>query len=146
MAQTTNGMTWIAALVFVSADGSTWTDVSGHGASVNVSGAERKAAEQNTMSGDTPIVKADKRGALDVTVRFVYTEEAADPFEILRAIHEDDGVCHVQYSPQDGFWFDTGAGVLLKPGYPGGEAGSGNLVMSEFVVKAASLTKADAST
>ena len=146
MAQTTNGMTWIAALVFVSADGSTWTDVSGHGASVNVSGAERKAAEQNTMSGDTPIVKPDKRGALDVTVRFVYTEEASDPFEILRAIHEDDGVCHVQYSPKDGFWFNTGAGVLLKPGYPGGEAGSGNLVMSEFVVKAASLTKADAST
>lgn len=147
MGQTANGMSFVGALVFVSPDGSTWTDVSGHGASVSVSGGDRKVGSQDTFDSDTPIVMAGSREPVEVTVRYVYTEEAGDPFEVLRGQHETvGGALHVQYSPKDGFWFKTGAAILVKPGYPGGEAGSGDVVMSELVVKAASLSKADAST
>ena len=149
MAQTTASLSWVAARVFVSPDGSTWTDVSGHGASVAVSGGERAVGSQNTMDGDTPIIKGGKRGPVQLTVRYVYTEEAADPFEILRTQHDAGaGVLYAQYTPVEpgGFWFKTGAGVLKKPGYPGGDAGSGDIVMSEFVMTCAALTKAAAST
>jgi hypothetical protein len=147
MGQTENGMTFISALLFVSPDGSTWTDVSGHGASVAVSEGERMVAEQHTFSGDTPIVEGGKRKKTKVTGRYVYTEEDGDPFEVLRTQHETEkGPIYVQYSPQDGFWYKTGLGVLEKPGYPGGDAKSDSIIMSEFVVSCASLTKATAST
>ena len=148
MTQTTNGLSWISAKVFVSPDGSTWTNVSGFGASVAVSGGERIVGAQHTMDGLDAIVKSGKRNVTQLTVRYVYTEEAADPFEIIRAIHDDDGVMYAQFTPVEpaGFWFKTGSGILETPGYPGGEAGSGDIVMSEFVMTCAQLTKAAAST
>ena len=149
MTQTTDGLSFIKAKVFVSPDGSTWTDVSGFGAGISVSGGSRGAGEQNTLDGDTPIVVAGKRASLDVTVRYVYTEEAADPFEIVRAQYETEGgLLYVQYSPEDpgGFWFKTGAAVLTEFGYPVGDADSADVVLSEFTVKCAALEKAAAST
>lgn len=148
MTQTTDGMAFTAAKVFVSPDGSTWTDVSGFGASVAVSGGERAVGEQQTFDGDTPIIKAGDRSSVELTVRYVYTEEATDPFEVLRAQHEVvGGAMYAMYSPKGGtnYWFKTGAGILVKPGYPGGESGSGEVIMSEFVIKCAALSKADAS-
>lgn len=148
MSQTTDGMSFIAAYVFGSPDGSTWTDISGHGASIAQSGGERATGEVNTMDGVDPIVKPGKKGSLDVTVRFVYTETASDPFDIARTAHESaDGAFQVQYRAlAGGNWFSTGAGILTNLVYPQGETGDGAVVMSEFVVKCAGLTEAAAST
>ncbi len=149
MAQTTDGLSFIKAKVFVSAAGSSWTDVSGFGAGIAVSGGSRGAGEQNTFDGDTPIVVSGKRASVDVTVRFVYTEETSDPFEIVRGQYETEGgALYVQYSPVDpgGFWFKTGAAIITEFGYPVGDADSADVVLSEFTVKCAALTKAAAST
>lgn len=148
MAQTTDGMSFVAAYVFCSPDGSTWTDVSGHGASVAVSGGERATGEQNTMDGVTPIVKGGKKGSLDVTVAFVYTETASDPFDIAQAAHESvSGAFQVQYRAlAGGNWFSSGAGFITNLVYPQGDAADGTVIMSEFVVKCAGLTEAAAST
>lgn len=148
MTQTTSGMTFVAAYVFISPDGSTWTDVSSHGASVAESGGDRAVGEQNTFDGVLPIVKGGDRAATDVTVRYVYTETASEPFDILRTAHEGtDPEMWVQYRPKaGGNWFKTGAAVLMTLRYPQGDATAGEIVMSEFVVKAAGLTEAAAST
>lgn len=146
MSQTTDGMSFIEAEVFVSADGVTWTDAGGFAASVAVAGGDRATGEQATYDGDTPIVKAGKRASVDLTCRYVYTEEVADPFEIVRAQYETEkGPLYVQYSPKDGFWYKTGLGIITSFLYPGGEAESGDVVMGEFVVKCAAMTKAAAS-
>jgi len=147
MSQTENGMSFRAAKAFVSSDNATWTDLGGFGASVATTGGDRATGEQNTFDGDTPIVKPGKRASLDVTCRYVYTEEVSDPFEVLRAIYETaGGQCYFQYSPKDGFWYKTGAGILRQFEYPGGDVASGEVIMGQFVVKCASLSKADAST
>ena len=149
MAQTTDGLSFIAARAFVSPDGSTWTDLSGFGVSIAVSGGSRGAGEKNTFDGDTPIVTAGKRSSIDLVVRFVYTEEASDPFEVLRAQYETaGGLLYAQYTPKEpgGFWFSTGAGVMQELEYPQGESDSADPVLSEFTVKCAKLTKATAST
>ena len=146
MAQTSDGLTFIDALVFISPDNAAWTEVSGFGASIAVSEGDRVVAEQHTFEGDTPIILGGKRNSVKVTCRYVYTEEAADPFEILRAQYETEkGPIYLHYSPKDDFWFKTGLSVLVKPGYPGGEAKSGDVILSEFVLVCASLTKAAAS-
>lgn len=149
MPQTTDGMSFIEAFVFVSPDGTTWTDVTGEGASVAVSGGERATGEQHTFGAEPePIVKAGKKASVDVTVRFVYTETASDPFDICQTAHESqDGEFWCQYRPKSGGnWFKTGQSIITSLLYPGGEAGAGDVVMSEFVVKCASLSDAAAST
>ena len=149
MAQTTDGMSFIKAKVFVSTDNSTWTDVSGHGAGIAVSGGSRGAGEQNTFDGDTPIVVSGKRSSVDVTVRFVYTEDSSHPFDIVRGQYETEGgALYVQYSPEDpgGDWYKTGAAVITEFGYPVGDSDSADVVLSEFTVKCAALSKAAAST
>lgn len=145
---TADGMTFIAAKVWVSPDGTTWTDVSGHGASVGVDGGERMVEGEHVFDSDIPIVTGGKRQIQGLTVRYIYTEVASDPFDILRTIHETvPGTVYVQYQPKpSGNWFKTGAGTLVKPGYPGGEASSAGTVMSEFVMKCGELTEAAAST
>jgi hypothetical protein len=141
-------MSFVEAYVFISPDGSTWTDVAGHGASVAVSGGERATGEAHTMDGDTPILKAGKRASLDITVRFVYTETASDPFDIAQTAYETaGGALYCQYRALNGGnWFSTGAGIITSLLYPGGETGDGSVVMSEFVIKCATITDASAST
>lgn len=140
-------MTFVAAKVFVSADNATWTDLSGHGASIAEGGGEREVGEVNTFSGEIPIVGAGKLAAKELTVRYVYTEEVADPFEIVRAAYEAvGGTLYAQYQVKvDGFWYKTGKGICSSFGYPAGEASGGEVTMCEFVVKCAQLEKAAAS-
>ena len=146
--QTTDGMSFVAAEVFCSPDGSTWTEVSGHGASVAQSGGERAVGEQNTLAGVTPIVAPGDRAATELTVRFVYTETASEPFDVAQTAHESaTGAFYTQYRVKGGGnWFSTGLGYLTNLVYPQGEAGPGEVVMSEYVMKCSALTDAAAST
>ena len=148
MAQTANGIAFTKALVYISPDGSTWTDASGHGASVKEDGGDRAVGEQNTFDGVLPIVKGGDRKATNITVRFVYTPDTDEPFDVLETAHiSDDPEFWVQYQPETSDnWFKTNAGVLKTLRYPQGEAGDGKVVMSEFVVACAGLTEAAAST
>lgn len=154
MTQTTGGKTFIAAAVDISTDNSDWTEIDSHGASVAVSGGERNAPEQHTFDGDTPIVKGGKRAALEVEVRFVYTEEADEPFEVCRAIYETEGAeCYVRYSPlgddtsggASPYRFSTGLTVMTGLVYPQGEAEGNEVILSGFTVKAPDLTKSTVS-
>ena len=151
MAQTTNAKTFIRAAVDLSADNSAWTEIDGFGASIAVDGGERTVAEAHTFEGDTPVIGAGKRGSLSLTVRFLYTEQSSDPFEIARAIYETEGgACYVRYSPLGDstsggaapFRFSTGAAVMTNFLYPQGDAKGEELIPGEFTVKCASLAKA----
>ena len=151
MAQTTAGLTFCAARVEVATDAACtpWTDISGYGASVAVSGGDRAFGTQHTFDGDTPIVKAGKRAERLVTVRYAYTEEADPaPFEKLRAQYETEcggGLC-VRWFPKGkgaaaNFKFETGNTFISKFSLPEGDAESTDIVMGEFEVPAASITK-----
>lgn len=146
--QTTSGMTFVAAQVFVSPDNTTWTDVSGHGSSVGQGGGDREVGEVNTFSGEIPIVGAGKLAAKELTVKFVYTETASDPFDVIRQAYEAvGGTLYAQYQVQaTGDWYSTGKGIIKTFGYPAGEAKGGEVTMCEFVMVCAQLSKADAST
>jgi len=149
MTQTTGGMSFIAADVAVSADNSTWLDLTPFATTVGVEGGTRKTGQVNTFDGDTPIVKAGKRESVKVTVRYVYTEDAADTgaFETVRTQYETaGGLLYVRYSPQaratDVFEFTTGAAIVTDFTYPQGECGDGEPLCDEFTVECAKLTKA----
>lgn len=147
MTQTTKGIAFTKAQVWISDDAKTsWFNISGEGAAVAPGGGERSVGEQNTFDGALPIVKGGDRAKTTLAVRFVYHETGdPGPFDVLRIVHESaTASLWVQYSPSGApagetfFWFSAD-GILTNLTYPGGEAGSGDPILCEFVVACAEL-------
>lgn len=147
MAQDTGGMSFVDAEIRISADGDTYTDISGFANTLTVSGGERNFGEFFTADGDTPVLRAGKRVSLNVTVVILYTEGTADPTEVLRGYYETAGGSdlYVDWSPAGGdsteFRYETSAGILLSPTYPSGDPEPGDPLSIEFSVQCATITK-----
>lgn len=148
MTQTASQLPKSRGRVFISPDGTTWTSVSGHAASVVPSDGARIIGQQHTMDGDTVLLTEGDRVATTITGGFVYTETADEPFDVLRTAHESgDAEMWCQWEIQaGGNWFKTGEGKLENLLYPDLDAASGDAVMSQFIIKCAGLTEATAST
>lgn len=146
MTRTSEGMSFVAADVEVSQDGSTWVELSAYGSSIATGGGDRRTGEVNVFDDERPIVKAGKKGSQTVNIRYVYTEETGGPFEEIRSWDDTEGgVCYARYWPAGkvagNFVFETGAGILTMFEDPGGEAGSGEPVLCEIQVTCEELTK-----
>lgn len=149
MPRTTEALSFVAADVDVKQlEADDWLSLSCHATSIAVSGGDRATGEVNVFCDERPIVRAGKKASQDVTVRYVYTEEAVDtgPFETIR--EWDDAVggeIWLRYFPlgrtEGNFVFETGQAILTTFLDPGGEAGSGDPVLVEFTVKTEQLTK-----
>jgi hypothetical protein len=145
MAQTTAGISWKDCKFEGSPDNSNWADFSGFASSITADGGERATGVKYTFDGDVAILRSAKRGPLTVTVNIVYTEGAAGPTEVIRAIYEAGSDYYLRWSPKGGdqaeFLFTTDAGVVKNPLYPGGEAESGDPVMVDIVLETPKITK-----
>ena len=152
MAQTTNQISMAAAKVEISINNSDWTDISGHEQSVECSPQTRISGQVYTHDGDTALIAGGKREPMETTVNIVYTEEAADGFEVVRAEFDaDDGdALYVRWSPAGGSGGDaqyaTGAGEIVAFQYPNADASSGDPIMTSFTGKHASLTRSTVAT
>ena len=146
-AQTTAKVSMAAGMVEVGTNGSDWSEISGQAQSIEVPAQVRKSGEAYTFTGDTALVAGGKREPVEVTVKILYTEEAAEAFEIARAEFEaDDGDdFYVRWTPSGGaaadFVFSTGAGELVSFEYPPMDASSGDPILCSFTVKCAAITK-----
>lgn len=145
MAQTTGGMSMKDCSLEYSTNGSSWTDISGFSNSIEPDGGDRKLSETYTMDGDTAIITKGKREPIDLKVRIVYTEGGSDPFEVVRAIHEAGSDFYLRWSPKGGdsteFMYTSPAGAIQSFPYPGGDTGSSDAIMTEFVLKVPYVTK-----
>lgn len=146
MPRTTEALSFVAADVEVSQDGITWVDLSCYGTSIAVTGGDRGTGEINVFCDERPIVRAGKKASQDLTIRYAYTEEVTGPFEQMR--NWDDAVggqIYARYWPAGrvagNFVFETGRAIITSFQDPGGEAGSGDPVLGEIVVKTEELTK-----
>lgn len=132
-----------------SANGSSWTDIGGFVNGISVPAQTRMVGEEYTFDGDTAAIGAGKREPVDITVRYLYSEGASDPFEIWRADFETPTQTYLRWSPKNGqtgeFVFTTPASWINSFGYPGAEAASGNPVTVEMALRVAYITKSAAS-
>ena len=148
MTQSTGGLSFVDAEIRISTDGNSYSDISGFANPLTVSGGERNFGEFFTADGDTPVLKAGKRGSLNVAVVILYTEGTGDPTELLRGYYEAAGGTgvYIDWSPKGGdateFRYETSVGVLLTPTYPSGDPESGDPVELEFSIQVASIAKA----
>jgi hypothetical protein len=130
MAQVTGAMSSAEGRLWVSTDGSAWTDVSGATTTVVPSGGGKMTGETYTLDGDNPIVTSGKNTPFELAITAVYTEGASDLFEIVRPLFEAGSPVYVRWSPKGGqtgeFMFTSAAGRVTALTYPGLAADNGN--------------------
>lgn len=144
MAQSTGGMSFVDSEISISANGSSWTDISGFTNTLTVTGGARNFGEFFTADGDIPVLRAGKRGSLNVAVVLLYTEGTAEATEVLRGYYETagGGATYIKWLVQNGgFTYTTAAGILITPVYPSGDPEPGDPVSTEFSIQVASITK-----
>ena len=152
MTQTTNSIWGGAAEVSISADNVTWTDISGHAQRVMPDAVTRRIGEKWTFDGEYPIVKVGKRNSISITVGVIYTEQAADAFEVVRAMFEAEGggTIYLKWSPAGGsggeFLFTTDAGFVKEFNYAPVDSEEDGPMTVEFGMQCAQITKSTVST
>lgn len=147
MAQTTGALSGRAIKVEYSTNSSDFTDMSGHSASIEVSGGDRMSGEAYTFDGDTAIVAIGKREPLEIEGNAVYTISSADPFRVLEALYVAGTPLKVRWiftsSATTADWrFTSATGYLTNVAYPGGEAEPGDPIMFGWTLKTPSISSA----
>lgn len=144
MAQTTGAITFEDCKVEISANGSTWTDISGMSNSIGVSGGDRQTGETYTFDGEFAIVRRGKAEPLDIECRCVYTETANEAYAIIETAYEGGSDLYLRWSPKGGLSTNyqfAAQGVVVSPPYPTGEAGNGEPVLFTLNMKVGRVTR-----
>lgn len=146
MAQTSTAVDSTLAEVEVSANGSSWSKMSGSLVSVTPGEQTRNTGQINTIDGDKPIVRKGKMGTLTITLRGVYTHTSGEIFETLRAIWETTGGgdVYLRYYLADDTageqMFSTGKAILSSLTYPAVSAEDANPIAFQANILASGLT------
>lgn len=109
MAQTSTTVSGVIARIEISADLSTWRDISGSAQSVQSTDQERASNEAYTLDGDTAIIATGKRQPIDLEFNIVYSDTSTEAYEVARAIFESG---------------DTGSKVYVRWVPTGGSSGA----------------------
>lgn len=146
MAQISDAISAVDAKIEVSANGTTWTDISGAGSRIDAGTQARMTGTGYTFDGDTPIITYGKREPITITVE-IYYSEALGAFETLRAIHETEngGDIYVRWQPigtgTGKAIYATGKAKLASFAYPSLDAASADPVVGSFSVVTGVLTR-----
>lgn len=147
MPQTTDSIWGGAAYVGISTNGSSWTDIGSHAMRVDPAGGDRRTGEAYVFDDEDPIVKVGKKNPRQTRVDFVYTENAADAFEVARAQFESagGGTIYVRWSPNGGGVGDAGytsdAGFVQDMNYAPVDSEEDGPMQCYFVVQHSSITR-----
>ena len=146
MAQTTGGMSFRNAVIEISTDGTTWTDISGVANKLKVKGPERKAGSVHTASGDTPIVTIGKLEALEIEADLVYSEVTTEAYTVLEGYHKAATAVRMRWSPKGtatgNYRYTTDAGYITELPPPAGDTDKADPVMVSLAFTSPAYTKA----
>ena len=145
MAQCTGHDTIRDCKLEYSIDAVAWTDMSGYANSIAADGAEVAVGEAYTFDGDYALLGAGKVSPVDITFNVVYTENVANPFNVIRAYKHARTPLYVRYSPKGGdateWQYESGAGYIRSLPDPGGEPNDGTPMLVTCIVRVPKLTR-----
>ena len=100
MPQTTTAINTVDSVVEISINGTTWTNVSGTTNKVEVSPQTADSGMAASLEGQYKIVRAGKYNPVDITVTILFTETAAEAYEILHGQKNVAGrPLYLRYAP-----------------------------------------------
>ena len=142
----TEALSWIDAEVEYSTDGTTWVSCSEDTLSVAVEGGERATADTHTGDDTTPVVTFGPKGSLGVTVRGLYTCNAAtDAVTVAQTAYDADTDLYFRWFPDGKVigkpQYTTGASKVLGPVVPVGEFSSADAIAADIKVRTAKITQ-----
>lgn len=148
MAQTTLATSSRNAVVEISTDGSTWTDISGYAASVTSGDGTRLTGDAHTFDGDGPIIVAGKLDTQESDVKIIYTEDTNGAYDRCNtAFDSTNSTLYLRVAPKGAtsgnFRYTSTKGVVTKfPKFPELDSESGDVLAIEFTVMHGGFTKA----
>ena len=146
MAQTTGGMSFRNAVIEISTDGTTWTDISGVANKIKVKGPERKSGSAHTASGDKPIVTVGKLEQVEVEMDIVYSEVTTEAYNVLEGYLQNATGVKVRWAPKGtatgNFRYTTDTGYITELPPPAGDFDKADPVMVTTTHVSSGYTKA----
>lgn len=151
MTQTTGAINAVNGKIEVSANGSSWTDISGSTNKVEEVPQEADTGEAATLEGDYMIPTAGKFKPVELAITVLYTEVANEAWSFFNTQRAVAGrPIYVRYSPAGGasgdkrFFTANGAGTatpgrITKFTFPRSDAGEASPVMLAMTVRCATL-------
>lgn len=143
MAQTNEHMTSKHSTLEISADDTwvyddvaTWTDISGSANSVEPGGGASMTGSAHSLGNfHLPLIGIGKREAAEVTVKVVYTENAAEATALLDGYAEAQTLVWLRHRPRGsaaGAWEWVGRGYITERAKPATDAESADILLVEF--------------
>ena len=128
----------------------TWTDASDNMTVVSPPTQTRASGEAYVFGEDTAVIGVGKRAPMDVTVRGVWVAGTTDPFYNVYLAHTTPcgAMVAVRWGPdgcttdKDVFYTSTTKSEVVSLSFPGGDAGSADIIMYEFVIRTPDVTRA----
>lgn len=145
-----SGMSSCAMCVEIMAGtATTWTDVSDNLSVVEPPTSTKPTSEAYVFGETTPLTAVGKTGPTDLRVRGIWAEGTADPFYTVYAQFTTPcgGQVAVRWSPagcastHDAFYTSTTKSAVAELTFPGGDAGSADIIMWEFLVRTPVVTR-----
>lgn len=143
MAQTTGAITGSAAAVWLKVAAGSYIDYSGQSQSIDAVSASRVNSEAYTFDGNQAIILLGKEEPVEITINFLYTEVAAEIWEIVQAAFLAGSTVQVKYEPKGttGKQIESVAGgYITSIDYPAVDASSAGPVVAAITVRAPGLT------
>lgn len=143
MAQTTGAISGAAAAVSVKIAAGAYVDHSGWTQSVDVATASIINSEAYTFEGANAIILMGKEEPVEVTVNFLYTEVAAELWELIQSAFQAQSLVQVKWEPKGttGKEIETMAGgYVTSLDFPAVDASSAGPVVASFTVRAPGIT------
>lgn len=130
----------------ISANGTSWTDISGLAVSIDPGEMVRNDGEVFVFGEDVGEVTTGKLAVREVSIEVLYTEGASDAFSLIRTAIENNADYYVRWSPQGGsvgdLRYTTDVGKWTAVNDPGGEAESADAVVLSATFKTPFVTAA----
>jgi hypothetical protein len=135
MTQTTGAITAVDAKLEYSADGNTWTDMSGVTNKVTPGGGARGVNQTGTLGTEAPIVSVGRRALRTLTMTVLYTETDSDPWHTFYdTYYMVKTPLYLRISPKGGqtneYIFTGGPGYIIEMSPPDLNADSEALLQS----------------
>ena len=152
MPQTTTAINVVDAVVEVSTNGTTWTNISGSTNKVEPSPQTTDSGMAASLEGQYKIVRAGKYNPVDITVTILFTETAAEAYAILHGQKEVAGhPLYLRYAPV-GYngeyrWYtadsngNKAAARITEFPYPGANSEDAGPHLVVFKLQATTLTR-----
>lgn len=152
MPQTILAMNAVEAVIEISTDGSTWSNISGSANKVEPSPQTADSGSVATFEGQYKIVRAGKYNPVDVTVTILYTESATEAYGLLHGQKNVPGrplwLRWIPGSSNGDYRFctadglgSTAAGRITEFPYPMADAGDATPITMTFKVQATQIVR-----